>query len=215
MPRPQSNDMYVYRVRIDGEFDYDKITRFSNLVSNRYILVNHVLPHGNPHYHYYIETRYSQGNFSTKIKEEFGVKGGEYCVQKCDLDRTIEYCSYMFNVKNGNVATLISFCGFSALDIATYRENSKLIEKEFKTKMATGKKTQFDIVQIVLQRHDPKVAFLPEVLYDEVISVLKETRTMARPYHVRDIISSVMSFSNDKSARQQIKDVTLKFFSSL
>ena len=79
--------------------------------------------------------------------------------------------------------------------------------------MSLGKKTQFDIVQIVLQRHDPTKCFFPEVLYDEVISVLKETRTMARPYHVRDIISSVMAFSHDKSAREQIKDVTLKFFS--
>jgi len=213
MPRPQSSSLYAYRVRIDGEVT-DKMVAFCDLVSSRYILVHHVLPHGNPHYHIYIETKYSQGNFSTKVKEEFGVKGGEYCVQKCDADRLIEYCSYLFNVKNGNVSTLIKFCGFSVIDIATYCENSKRIEKEFKTKMSLGKKTQFDIVQIVLQRHDPKVVPLPEVLYDEVISVLKETRTMARPYHVRDIISSVMAFSSDKTAKEQIKNVTLKFFSS-
>ena len=213
MPRPSSSSLYAYRVRIDGEVT-DKMVTWCNLVSSRYILVHHVLPHGNPHYHIYIETKYSQGNFSTKIKEEFGVTGGEYCVQKCDADRLIEYCSYLFNVKNGNVPTLINFCGFSPLDIATYRENSKRIEKEFKTKMSLGKKTQFDIVQIVLQRHDSKKSFLPEVLYDEVISVLKETRTMARPYHVRDIISSVMAFG-DKSSKEQIKALTLKFFSPL
>lgn len=212
MPRPQSNSLYVYRVRIDSEVRANMID-FVDSVSERYILVHHVLPHGNPHYHIYIETKYSQGNFSTKVKEKFGVTGGQYCVQKCDTDRMIEYCSYLFNAKNGNVATLINFSGFSVLDIATYRENSKLIEKEFKTKMSAGKKTQFDIVQIVLQRHDPKLAFLPEVLYDEVISVLKETRTMARPYHVRDIISTVMAFSGDKTSKEQIKNVTLKFFS--
>jgi len=214
MPRPLPSSLYSYRVRIDGEVT-DKMVTFCNLVSSRYILVHHVLPHGNPHFHIYIETKYSQGNFSTKVKEEFGVKGGEYCVQKCDVDRTIEYCSYLFNVKNGNVSTLINFSGFSALDIATYRENSKLIEKEFKTKMALGKKTQFDIVQLVLQRHDPKLSYLPEVLYDEVISILKETRTMARPFHVRDIISSVMAYSSDKVAKEKVKDLTLKFFSSL
>jgi len=79
--------------------------------------------------------------------------------------------------------------------------------------MKEKKKSQFDIVEIVLDRMDPRQTCFPELIYDNLIEVCRANRTLPRPYHVRDMISSVMAFSNDKQARSKVKDLTLKFFS--
>ena len=212
MPKPKSTTIKHYRVRVDG-LDDVKLISFCKEYSEVYLLVHHVTSTDNPHYHIYLETTYSQGNFSNKIKQILGVKGGDYSNAICDPDRKIEYLSYLFNTKKGNQPRVVAYEGFSVIDIATYRENSQQVAREFQQKMKDGKKTQVDVVHIVLERLDPDQCRFPHVIYDTVVSVLKESRMMARPNHVKDIIASVMAFSDSKCARQQIKDLTLKFFS--
>lgn len=210
MPRLPSSTMKYFRVRVDGSSD-EVLRDFVKKTCERYILVHHVLPHGNPHYHFYAETRYSQGNYSTMIKKACDVKGAAYSNETCDYDRRFEYFSYLFNTKKGNVPRLVEYEGFSPIDIETYRANAQTIEKEFQAKLKTSKKTQIDVALIVCDRLPEAVH--PEVIYDEVIAVLKELRMMARPNHVKDIIATVMAYSGDSRARKTIKDLTLKFFS--
>ena len=212
MPRSPSKIIKLFRVRIDDKDD-ETVKEFCVQNTTRYLLVHHVLPHGNPHHHFYCETTISQGNFANKIKAFFNVVGADYCVQKCDEDRRLEFYSYLFNTKKDNVPTYVSSNGFSPIDIATYKETAKQIAVEFETKLKQSKKSQFDIVEMVLSRMDLDQTCFPEIVYDEVITVCKLNRTMPRPFHVRDMISSVMSFSANRKARQQIKDITLKFFS--
>lgn len=211
MPKSPSSIMKRYRVRIDGSTD-EMMTDFCKKVSSVYLLVHHTTTTENPHYHVYIETHYSQGNFSALIKKDLNVKGADYSNKACSEDRRLEYLSYLFNSKKGNVARCVTYAGFSVIDVATYRENSQRIAQEFQTKMKT-KKTQYDVSQVVLNRMDPTLIHMPGLVYDTVIEVLKESQTMARPNHVKDIIATVMAYSNNKSAKSQIKDLTLKFFS--
>jgi len=214
MPKPPSTKFYMLRVRIDlAEDQIQRALSFVVRTCERYILVQHILPHGNPHVHYFAYTNISQGNYSNKIKEEFKVSKDEYCVQKCDDDRKIEYFSYLFNTKHGNVATLVKYEGFSPIDIATYRENAKLVEKEWLAKVALSKKSQYDVVQLVLGRIGDKNPTV-DYLYDLTIQTLKDNKMMARPYHVRDIIASVSAYSDNRQARESMKALTLKFFSN-
>ena len=212
MPKPPSKIIRLFRVRIDGKDDED-VKKFCDQNTSRYLLVHHVLPHGNPHHHFYCETTFSQGNYANKLKAFFNVVGSDYCVQKCDPDRRLEFFSYLFNTKKDNVPTYVSSNGFSIIDIATYKETAKQIKDEFETKLKQKKKTQFDIVELVVSRMNSSQTHIPELVYDEVISVCKLNRTMPRPYHVRDMISAVMSFSDNRQARNHIKELTLKFFS--
>lgn len=202
----------LYRLRVDGEDD-QKMTQFLKKHSTRWLLVHHVLPTGNPHYHAYVETHLTQGNLSNYVKKELGVSKGDYSNQTCLPDRSHEYLSYLFNTKHGNVSRYVSSEDFSLLDIKTYQEHASQITKEFERKMALGKKTQIDIVQITLERclKNGKV-LLADVIYDELVEVLKETRTVARPNHVRDMIFSVMVYSGQRQAENSAKEIALKFF---
>jgi len=210
---PTVKTIHQYRLRVDGEDD-PKMTQFLKKHTSRYLLVHHVLPTGNPHYHAYVETHLTQGNFSNYVKKEMGVSKGDYSNQTCADDRKHEYLSYLYNTKHGNKSRTVSYENFGTLDIKTYQEQALQISKEFKTKMALGKKTQYDIVQITLERClKLDKTLLAHIIYDELVEVLKETRTVARPNHVRDMIFSVMVFSGQRQAEESAKELALKFFS--
>lgn len=212
MPKSPSKIIKLYRVRIDNKDD-ELVKEFCEQNTTRYLLVHHVLPHGNPHHHFYCETTISQGNYANKLKAFFNVVGAEYCVQKCDEDRRLEFFSYLFNTKKDNVPTYVSSNGFSPIDIATYQANSKQIAQEFTERMKASKKSQYDVACLVLERFPTGKVVGPETLYDVTIDVLKQQRMMARPNHVKDIIATAMAYSDDRYARQTVKDLTLKFFS--
>jgi len=203
--------MKAYRLRVDGEDDL-KITQFLKKHSDKYLLVHHVLPTGNPHYHAYVETHLTQGNFSNYVKKELGVSGGDYSNKTCNSDRKIEYLSYLYNTKKGNVPRTVCYASFGTLDIKTFQEHSKQISQEFTTKMAQGKKTQYDIVTITAERLGREHCIHPTVIYDELIEVIKINRTVARPHQVRDMIYSIMCFYGDRHARESAKQIALKFF---
>lgn len=210
MPTPKP--IFLYRLRVDGEDD-QKMTQFLKKHSNRYLLVHHVLPTGNPHYHAYVETHLSQGNFSNYVKKEMGVSKGDYSNKKCSADRKHEYLSYLFNTKKGNVPRYVSAEDFSILDIKTYQEHANQIALEFKTKMALGKKTQYECVMLTIERLGKDKCIFPEIIYDELVEVLQECHVVARPNHIRDMIFSVMVYSGQRQAKETAKSIALKFFS--
>lgn len=202
----------LYRLRADGDDD-QKVIQFLKKHSTRWLLVHHVLPTGNPHYHAYVETHLTQGNLSNYVKKELGVSKGDYSNKSCAEDRKHEYLSYLFNTKKGNVSRYVSSEEFTLLDIKTYQDNAKTIAEEFQERMTqNGKKTQYEIVEIVASRIGNK-AFTAELIYDELIEVLKFTRTVARPNHVRDMIYCVMAFHGSRSDKERMRSVALKFFS--
>ena len=219
MPKAPSTEVRRFRVRIDGQDD-GQVEKFFREQAIRYLLVHHLLPTGNPHYHAYVETRLTQGNFSNKIKSVLGVAGGDYSNKTCDPDRVHEYLSYLFNTKNGNTWRKVSSVGFSILDIKVAQENANLISKEFASRMKRKKLPQFDMVEMVIERLGERgtniygMYVFAEVIYDEVIEVLRLNRAVARPHHIRDMIASVMAWSPNKDARKQIKESTLKYFNS-
>lgn len=203
---------YLYRLRVDGSDD-ERMTQFLKKHSCRYLLVHHVLPTGNPHYHAYVETHLSQGNFSNYVKKEMGVSKGDYSNKTCSDDRKHEYLSYLFNTKKGNVPRYVSSEDFSILDIKTYQEHANTIAQEFQAKMALGKKTQYDCVMLTIERLGKENCIYPAIIYDTLVEVLKDCRVVARPNHIRDMIFSIMVYSGQRQAQENAKTLALKFFS--
>lgn len=212
MPKSKSSVVKAFRVRVDCEGD-ERLTDFCKKYCEKYLIVHHVTTTENPHYHFYAETTLSQGNFSNRIKTDLQVSGSDYSNKQCDEDRKLEFLSYLFNTKKGNIPRAVSYEGFSPIDVATFRESADTIAREFQTRMTTGKKTQYDVTEIVLERMEKSDARNVSAIYDIVQDVLKTCKMMARPNHVKDIIATCMARSGDPRLRQSIKDLTLKFFS--
>lgn len=201
--------MPSYRVRLDctGGVLEETVKWFLNDKCDVYLLVHHQI-NDNPHYHAYVETKYTQGNFSNLIKKTFGISGADYSNKKCDDDRKYEYFSYLFNVKKGNVPTYVTSHGIDNLTINQAKENAKQIAKEFQEKVSSGKKTKFDIAEFVASRDCKDFG----EIYDAVVDALHKNRMCSATYVVRDIISTVVHIQGGRY-RQELKEQTLKFFS--
>lgn len=194
---------HSYRLRIDGEFD-DKMVKFLKERTERWLLVHHVVSGENPHYHAYVETKYSANNFPKYIKQDLGVSGnGGYSNKKCDVDRKIEFCSYMFNTKKGNVPRLVSYDGFSPLDVETFREHAQRIANEFATRVKEEKKlTKFDIAERVMTRLDEGGSTTTSDVYDAVVDLLIKNRMCTGIFVIKDIMATVLALRGDSDLKR-------------
>lgn len=198
-----------YRIRFDSprtaETDAKAIAFFKKR-SDGYILVHHVTQTENPHYHAYVRTTVSQGNFSNYLKKEFGVSKSDYSNQTCAPDRKLEFWSYLFNTKRGNEPTLIDYQGISPLEVQQAKVNAKQIASEFETRMKADKKklTKFDIAEKL-----SKEKFKAHGdLYDAVIKLLHENRMCSNSFVVKDIMSTALHINGDADMKNKL----LKYF---
>lgn len=196
-----------YRIRFDGTRDLDqRAIAFLAKRSDGYILVHHVTETENPHYHAYVRSSVSQGNLSNYIKKEFGVSKSDYSCQSCKADRKLEYWSYLFNTKKGNVPTLVHSSGIPLLQINSARENANTIAKEFETRMKADNKklTKFDIAEKLSYE---KFADHGE-LYDAVIKLLHMNRMCSSSFVVKDIMTTTLHINGDVDMKNRL----LKYF---
>jgi len=73
------------------------------------VLVHHILPTGNPHYHFYLDAVFkSVQSMAYQMKKKFpNLTKSDWTIKPCDLERRGEYFSYLFNNKRGNVSRLV------------------------------------------------------------------------------------------------------------
>lgn len=205
--------MPTYRVRIDTEMNDEIrlcVIKFFNEKCDSALVVHHRPGHGeNPHLHAWVDTKYTQGNFSNYIKKAFTVSKGSYANQKCDEDRKLEYFSYMFNTKKGNESTLIHTKDVPMFQVLSAQETAHTIAKEFAHKIATQKKmTKFDIAETIAQREWSG----DSELYDSVVDVLHKNRMCSASFVVRDIMCTVKNMGSSK--QNSAKEACLRFFSN-
>lgn len=201
--------VYEYRLRLDGERELDdQFKAFLIKRSDAFILVHHVTPRENPHYHAWVRSTVSPGNFTNYVRKEFNVSGNrQYSCPRCDPDRRLEYWAYLFNTKKGNVPTLIHYEGVSPLDIAAARERAKQIAGEFETRMKDSDKkklTKFDIAE---KLSNEKFATRGD-LYDAVVKLLHMNRMCSNSFVIKDIMSTTLHINGDKD----MKACLLKYF---
>jgi len=206
---PPAKDLNQWRIHIDGDNLDDKATAFFKKRSDAYILVHHTPPTENPHYHCWVKTHVTQGNMANFIKKEFSVTGSDYSCVKCAPDRHLEYKSYLFNTKKGNVSRLVSYEGVSPIDVETARETANQIAAEFATRMASVKKlTKFDIAEKLSDRSYGCTEADISQLFDDVVKLLHDNRMCSATFVVRDIMTTVFHMTGSKEAKNR----AVKFF---
>jgi len=119
-----------FRLRVD-ERDPETSEKFKKLLTGyTHVLVRHELPHGNPHYHAYVDmpSKSSCPAMRYTIDQLFEIeKSSDRSVKKCDDDKIDLYVQYLFNEKKGNKWTLISH----TFDVDVHVERAKAVSEAF------------------------------------------------------------------------------------
>lgn len=233
-----TNITMKYRIRLDEL--RNGITRLVLLdlldEDDAMVLVRHELPHGNPHYHVYVDIPIKENALRQRFKRKLpGLESSSYSIKKCNDDRTNEYIQYLFNTKHGNKWELLDTHNIDSELIATLQKNAKEISDDFanatKSKKDKGP-TIWDIaveiestVPLALsEKNRPttipdhwnkREIFLDEetriTTYTEVaISVLRKHRKPFDEYLLRRVISTAMS-SSERGKELLIKKMKRNF----
>lgn len=118
-----------FRLRVDEKND-ETVEKFKKLLTGyTHVLVRHELPHGNPHYHAYVDmdTKTSCPAMRYTIDQVFDVAKADRSVKKCDDDRVNDYVQYLFNEKKGNTWKLISH----TFDVDLHVQKAKAVAAAF------------------------------------------------------------------------------------
>lgn len=188
-----------FRVRIDNSDDVNVLEFCSRYTS--YVIVHHILPHGNPHYHMYIEDSMSLSidAIRARSKRFFKVeKRSDYSVKTCDDDKVNEYVQYLFNTKHGNVPRLVSVHNFDHTTLDQCKENAKTVSDEYDSRSRKREKldkgpTLFQIGQelydMIKDVEDPTIYMYSKMC----MSVLHKHHKTSEPNMMIKIISTAMS----------------------
>lgn len=130
-----------FRVRVDERADTEEWLR-AYLTDKQHVLVHHVLPHGNPHYHFYVDLPVvnSVAGYTYQWKKIVDPKGftrSDWSIKQCTDERKPEFLSYLFNTKHGNRATLVS----STEDTSEAVASAQTITSAFEERKTNAKKT--------------------------------------------------------------------------
>lgn len=202
----------MYRIRIDqNDLQILNVADFTDYES--YVLVHHVLPHGNPHFHLYVDTGGTkEQTLRQRIKRHFyNHKSSDYSIKKCDPDRIDEYVQYMFNTKHGNVAKLISKFNFDDDRLNICMENARKVSDDFSEQKKSSKPTIYDLAMevktIMLSRYptgyqtllDPNEYRQPPEGYEEyaehleiAIDVCRKHRQPFEEHYLRRLVSTAI-----------------------
>lgn len=134
----------MFRVRIDGHDD-DNVSKFFEPYKSC-VLVHHTLPHGNPHYHAYVNaTNNTIGidAFRARVKRYFKPESRtDYSVKKCDDDKINEYVQYLFNTKHGNQSRVVLVNNFDNDLLNSLREDAKAISDDYQRRTTIRKESK-------------------------------------------------------------------------
>lgn len=142
-----------YRIRFDELSAGNTVSVLQDVLQEyvTMVAVRHELPHGNPHYHVYVDLSIKENTLRQRFKRKLpDMKASFYSIKKCDDDRVNEYIQYMFNTKHGNQWELVVTHNFDPELITTLQKAAKEISDDYESanKSKTNKgPTIWDIAQ--------------------------------------------------------------------
>lgn len=199
-----------FRIRIDSDRNDDHFIKFLEKYSS-YVLVHHVLPHGNSHYHIYVNDTFSLSidALRKRIDRYFNVKGSDRSIKDCSEDRINEYVQYLFNQKHGNIATLIKFSNFDEPLLHKLQEQAKDVADDFasrkKVKSVKQQITQYDLAEEVIEgmKNLHKEEYTIEDYTLVAVKVMRKHRKAFCKFSLGRIIMTAMS---DESIVNQMRN---------
>lgn len=191
-----------FRIRYDHEHSEEFADEFNDWFykiapSSKIVIVSHVLPHGNPHYHVYFDDPMcmSLDVMRKRFARKWSTKRGDYSVVICDEGREKEYVSYMFNEKHGNKAYLVQNDVFTPDEIIELQENSDKIHQEYLVKQKDKKPTIYDYAKEVHEMIHSDDATIAQYT-TAALTVLHKYRKSCDPNMLIKIVSTARSFKN-------------------
>lgn len=225
----------MFRVRVDIKNEVDPVGVVED--NDQYVIVKHLLPHGNPHYHFYIKPNkdYKINAYRQRIKRFFGVDTDEYSVKQCDAKRVNEYLQYLFNSKHGNTSSLHAH-NISENEIQQAIEGARLVQQDFEERQtkrkneSSNKPTIYDMAEEIYELAHNELqntvyvnqmedyvdyqscephAYVP-VFTRHAIKVLQRNRQPFDYFYLRKVI--ITATSMDSKLRRNIEKRVLKYF---
>lgn len=149
----------MYRIRLDivNNLTSDALIHACETLSH--VIVRHELPHGNPHFHAYVQSDLKENTLRQRIKRlDPNLKSTDYSIKKCTPDRINEYVQYMFNTKHGNKFELIDCHNYDNDTLNTCIENARQVSESFEEshKKKCNKPTIYDLAMEIRQRYKQK-----------------------------------------------------------
>lgn len=149
-----SQGITMFRLRIDEKSGLDVESFIQATGATTYVLVHHVLPTGNPHYHAYVECSLKENTFRQRIKRlSADLASSDYSLKKCREDLKNEYIQYLFNEKNDNVPTLIKSYNFDDNLLAELQANAKLVAAEYRAQQENRRNDKPTVYELAKEIH--------------------------------------------------------------
>lgn len=201
-----------FRVRVDGSSD-ESVSQFVSTYSSS-VVVHHVLPHGNPHYHMFVDDRMSMSidAFRARVKRFFKVTvSSDYSVKKCDDDKVNEYVQYLFNTKHGNQSRLVCVVNFDDDVLLECKESAKEVSEDYEKRTLEREKKKKDVTifqlaeevrDYVEESHSDGIAAYTEA----AIKVCHRHRRCCEPNMLIKIVSTARSFRDKEFLVKRVQE---------
>lgn len=221
-----------YRLRVDEVTDAT-LGKLLDICkdSAALVCVRHRLPHGNPHFHAYIEIDLKDTALRQRFKRTFPeCKSSDYSIKKCDDDKVNEYVQYMFNRKHGNQWELCSVHNFNDQLLNDLQKNAEDVATDYASRAKSAKSkgpTIWDLAMEIENRFKTEY-YTIDNLGDEIhsyytneerritiytdlaISVLRAHKKGFDEFLLRKVISTAMS--STEKGKEVLRKKMLKFF---
>lgn len=203
-----------YRFRIDAEDDL-MVQEFLKPYY-AYVLVFHELPHGNPHYHAYVDDKMglSIDAFRARVKRYFKTqKPSDYSVKKCDDDKVNEYVQYLFNTKHGNKHRLVSTHNFDndllsslakAAEEVSDAYEQRTRQREKSTKGPTMFQLGVELKDLIEENHIIDATIEQYTTY--AIQICHKHHKTTEPNMLIKLVSTAMSFSQPHRLVRRVQE---------
>lgn len=128
----------MFRIRVDIVSDLNADSLMEVCQPTSHVVVRHELPHGNPHYHAFVETDLKDNALRQRFKRRFPfLAPSDFSIKKCDPDRVNDYVQYLFNNKHGNQWELIDVNNFDSQLLDRLQIQAKAITDQFASSQTT------------------------------------------------------------------------------
>lgn len=203
------------RLRIDGEDDAKVIEFLKPYYAS--VLVHHVLPHGNPHFHAYVDDKMalSIDAFRARVKRFFKTtKSSDYSVKKCDDDKVNEYVQYLFNTKHGNASRLVSVVNFDNDLIDTLKKAAQDVSESYDERTRQREKTikgptiyqlGVELVELIKANHLADDIMIADYTR-YAIQVCHKHHKTTEPNMLIKIVSTALSFNQPDRLVRKVQE---------
>ena len=192
----------LFRLRVDLSAEKsDSVLEWIRTFTTSFLLVSHTDMYGrNPHYHAWLCTKFVDITIRSYVRKlDPSLIGNKaYSLQSCDHESIVEYKTYLFNLKQGNIVRFIGQQGCE--DWEQFRDASAKLTEEFNEKIKKTYSKNDCITDMLRLYSTDGEAFSPDHCFDNVIKATRRHGTVFSINAIRDVILYVSQLHGEVTA---------------